>query len=325
MASNIPPVAIAPPSPRAEPLDSVPDIVIAVLAHNEERRIAACLASLPLSDPAIAVHVVVNGSRDRTAAIARAMGGTSVTVHVWPEGGKSRSWNRFALDTPVSASQAFIFVDGDAELVPGSIAALAQALAANPAVNAAAGLPCNGRRVAKYREEQLASHGIFGDLYALSAGFVGRLRASGIRLPGDLVGDDGLIGALAKTDLGGLDQWREERVLPCVEAGFLCEPARLTSMPSLINQYRRMINYSVRHFQNRIITAVLRETGPHGLPRGFAALYPRWMASFKPRRHVVWWWFDRQALAHMRSVAVAAAAAISIPEPNALAVSQSQG
>ena len=43
-------------------------IVIAVLAHNEERRIGACLASLPLGDPAVAVHVVVNGSTDRTAA-----------------------------------------------------------------------------------------------------------------------------------------------------------------------------------------------------------------------------------------------------------------
>ncbi len=309
MARNIPPVAAAPHSPSPQPANSVPDIVIAVLAHNEERRIAACLASLPLSDPAIAVHVVVNGSRDRTAAIARSIGGT-VTVHVWPEGGKSRSWNRFVLDTPVSASRAFIFVDGDAELVPGSIAALAQTLAANPAANAAAGLPCNGRRAGKYREELIASHGIFGDLYALSAGFVDRLRASGIRLPDDLVGDDGLVGALAKTNLGGLDDWREERVLPCVEAGFLCEPARLTSWPSLTNQYHRMINYSVRRFQNRIITTILRESGPHDLPRRFAALYPRWIASMTPRRHAVWWWFDCQALARMRSVAVAK----SVPE-----------
>ncbi len=320
MARNIPPVTAAPHSAPAEQTDSVPEIVIAVLAHNEERRIAACLASLPLSDPAIAVHVVVNGSRDRTAAIARSIGGAFVTVHDWPEGGKSRSWNRFVLDTPVSASQAYIFVDGDAELVPGSIAALARTLTANPAANAAAGLPCNGRRAGQYREELVASHGIFGDLYALSAGFVGRLRASGIRLPDDLVGDDGLIGALAKTELGGLVDWREERVLPCVEAGFLCEPARLTSLPSLTNQYNRMINYSVRRFQNRIITTILRESGPHDLPRRFAVLYPRWLGSFTPRRHVVWWWFDRQALARMRSAAVTK----TIPELNGMAVSRSR-
>ncbi len=42
--------------------------IIAVMAHNEERRIARCLASLPLGDPLVAVHAVVNGSRDRTAA-----------------------------------------------------------------------------------------------------------------------------------------------------------------------------------------------------------------------------------------------------------------
>ncbi len=320
MARNNPPVAAAPHSPSPQPANSVPDIVIAVLAHNEERNIAACLASLPLSDPAIAVHIVVNGSRDRTAAIARAIGGTSLTVHDWPEGGKSRSWNRFVLDTPINAARAFIFVDGDAAVVPGSIAALVQALAANPAANAAAGLPCNGRRAGKYRQELVASHGLFGDLYALSAGFVSRLRSSGIRLPDDLVGDDGLIGALAKTELGGLDDWREERVLPCVEAGFLCKPARLTSLPSLTNQYRRMINYSVRQFQNRIITIVLRESGPHGLPRRFAVLYPRWTASLTPRRHVVWWWFDRQALARMRSAAVAN----DIPEANEMVISPSR-
>ena len=320
MAKNFCPAPTAPPGLRAKAANATPDVVIIVLAHNEERRIAACLASLPLSDPGVAVHVVVNGSHDRTAVIARAIGGTSLTVHVWPEGGKSRSWNRFVLDTPVSASQAYVFVDGDAELVPGSIAALIHTLAANPAANAAAGLPGNGRRAARYREELVASHGIFGDLYALSAGFVGRLRASGIRLPDDLVGDDGLIGALAKTNLGGLDDWREERVLPCAEAGFLCEPARLTSLQSLTNQYRRMINYSMRQFQNRIITKVLHESGPRGLPHRFAVLYPRWTASLTPRRHVVWWWFDRQALARMHSAAVAN----DIPEANDMAISPSQ-
>jgi glycosyltransferase involved in cell wall biosynthesis len=278
-----------------------PDIVVAVLAHNEERRIAACLASLPLGEPGIAVHVVVNGSCDRTAAIARAVGGAAVTVHDWPEGGKSRSWNRLVLDTPINAARAYVFVDGDAEVAPGSIAALVRTLAANPAANAAAGLPCNGRRAEHYRKELIASHGLFGDLYALSANFVDRLRASGIRLPDDLIGDDGLIGALAKTDLGALDNWQDERVQPCPDAGFVCEPARLGSLASLTNQYRRMVAYSLRHFQNRMITAILRETGPHGLPRRMATLYPRWLKRLRPRAHPVWCWFDLRALARIRA------------------------
>ena len=61
------------PANLAHP-DSSPTTIVAVLAHNEERRIGACLASLPLDGPGLDVHVIVNGSRDRTAERARAAG-----------------------------------------------------------------------------------------------------------------------------------------------------------------------------------------------------------------------------------------------------------
>lgn len=200
------------------------ETIVVVLAHNEERRIGVCLASLPLGDPAIAVHVVVNGSTDRTAEIARAMGGARVTVHEWQQGGKARSWNRMMFDTPGIEAEAYVFVDGDAEVTPGSIPALMAALATDPLVNAAAGLPRNGRSAERYRADMITGHGMFGDLYALSGSFVTKLRASGIRLPEDLVGDDGLIGALAKTDLADERDWCDSRIQPSIGAGFLCEP-----------------------------------------------------------------------------------------------------
>lgn len=276
---------------------AAPEIVIAVMAHNEERRIAACLASLPLGDPRIAVHVVVNGSHDRTAEIARGFLGAQ--VHEYLEGGKARSWNRFVLDTPGIGARTFVFVDGDAEVLPGSIAALAGALKADPAANAVAGAPANGRRAEAYRRALARDRGLFGDLYGLSGSFVARLRRAGLRLPEDLIGDDGLLGALAKTDLGNEDDWRDERVIACLEAGFLCEPARLSSPRSLVRQYRRMVNYSIRHFQNRMITAIMRGPGPAGLPPRLAMLYPEWLPRLVPRRHPLWWWFDRQALNRM--------------------------
>ena len=71
---------------------------IIVLAHNEERRIAACLASLPLDDAGVGVTVVVNGSSDRTAAIVRDHAERGVRLVEYEQGGKARSWNRFVLD-----------------------------------------------------------------------------------------------------------------------------------------------------------------------------------------------------------------------------------
>lgn len=280
--------------------DAAPSqIALVVLAHNEEARISACLGSLPLGEPGIAAHVVVNGSTDNTAGIARGFAG--VTVHDYAQGGKARSWNAFIFGAEKVEADIFVFVDGDAEVLPGSIAALVRTLEMNPAANAASGFPRNGRRARVYAAQVEQQHGLFGDLYALRGSFVDKLRREEIRLPEDVIGDDSLICALAKTDARDESVWDEARVLPCREAGFLCEPTRLTSA-SLGNQYRRMLNYSRRHFQNRIITQIMRHGGgAKDLPPRLSDHYAEWLPRWQPRRDPVWWWFDRQALKRMRS------------------------
>lgn len=275
-----------------------PSTIIAILAHNEERRIGQCIASLPEERDGLSVHVIVNGSRDNSADIARSTTRNDIVVHDWPEGGKARSWNRFIFDTPDIDADYYVFVDGDAEIIPNSVDALVAALEADVAANAAAGMPCNGRKVEAYRAELVRTHGLFGDLYALRGEFIDRMRKNHVRLPSDVVGDDGLIGSFAKTNLGQ-DEWRDERVIPVTTAGFLCEPVNLSSFAMLKLQYNRMINYSVRHFQSRIISAVMDGVGPHALPNPMADLYLLWLEKFKPRTDPVWWWFDHAALAKM--------------------------
>jgi len=284
-----------------------PRYAIAVLAHNEERRIARCLNSLPLDDEHFAIHVAVNGSRDRTAAIVCEHAGRhrNLTLHDWAEPGKARTWNRLLLDTLAPGFSAVILVDGDAQVAPGSISALIAALEACPQARIASAPPLNGRRAEHYRTLMAKSHGVFGDLYALRGSFLDAMRSSGIRLPVDLVGDDGLVGALAKTDLGPLAQWCEDRVQPVLEAGFRCDPFALGDVSSWRMQYRRMINYAVRHYQDRIITVILREQGPQALPERLCALYAQHVPAFRPRRGM-WWWFDQMALQRMAKAATAA-------------------
>lgn len=280
-----------------------PPITIAILAHNEEQRIGACLASLAALPEGTAVHVVVNGSSDRTAQLARAAGRAGVLVHEYAEGGKARSWNRFLFDELGAFSPVHVFVDGDAEVAPGSVEALAAALADTPHANAASAVPLNGRNAASYRRDLIAGHGLFGDLYALRGDFLARMKARAIRLPVDLVGDDSLVGALAKTDLAAETAWDDQRIVPVPEAGFLCEPVSL-SPASLALQYRRMVSYSVRHFQNLIVSALMRAEGPAALPERMADLYAEWLPRFAPRpRH---WWFDQLALGRMAAAMRAA-------------------
>ena len=279
-----------------------PAICIAVLAHNEERRIARCLNSLPLTDANVAIHVLVNGSSDRTAQIASeiAAKASNVIVHDWPEGGKARSWNRFVFDVLAEPHDVHIFADGDAEARAGSIAALVKSLRDQPHANAAAALPMNGRGAAAYKAAMRRYHGLWGDLYALRGSFIGRMRDQAIRLPDDLVGDDGLICAMAKTDLGNEDGWDDRRVAQCEEAGFLCEPVSLLRPESWRMQYKRMVSYSVRYYQNGLISKIMRGPGPGGLPDRLAPLYGQGLADASPRKSLPLWWFDHRALSLMR-------------------------
>ena len=275
-------------------------VIVAVLAHNEERRIGACLESLPLGAPGIEVHVIVNGSSDETVSRAKTVAGGGAVVHDYAEGGKARSWNRFIFDELGDYAETHVFVDGDAAVAPGSIEALARTLADHPDANAASGLPLNGRRANAYSAQVVEQHGLFGDLYALRGSFLAHMRSAGVRLPDDVIGEDSLIGALAKTDLGPLSGWREERVTPSPQAGFYCEPASLAHPRTWRMQYRRMINYSVRHFQNQMIAQIMRTAGPKGLPRMLASLYGEALPQMRPRPALSTWWFDRLALARMR-------------------------
>lgn len=288
---------------RAGTSANIMGIAVGIFAHQEERRIGTCLASLPLDRADTVYHVLVNGSTDATAARARDItaGRANVRVHDIAQGGKSRTWNHLIHDLLDRTDEAVILLDGDAQIAPGSIDALVRAVASD-GINAAAGMPLNGRMAAHYRHLLSTAGGLFGDLYALSGHFVNRIRARGLRLPDDLIGDDGLVAAWAHTDLQTDAAWLRERVVACEEAGFLCEPVRLTSPASWRMQYRRMTNYSLRFFQNRIVSDIMGGQGPDGLPRELRSLYAAWLPRLAPRSGPTGW-FDRKALARMRQMA----------------------
>ena len=60
-----------------------------------------------------------------------------------------------------------------------------------------------------------------------------------------------------------------------------------------------MINYSVRHFQNRMITRIMRGDGPAALPKQMLDLYAEYLPELAPRASFPEIWFDRIALRRM--------------------------
>lgn len=104
------PVAAVAPAPRD------PRVSVVIAAFDEEKLIGRCIDSvLAQSLGALEVIVVDDGSRDRTAEVARRRGVRVVTV---PHRGPARARNTGAA---LARGEVLVFVDADLELDPGCI------------------------------------------------------------------------------------------------------------------------------------------------------------------------------------------------------------
>jgi len=283
---------------------------VMVLAHNEERRIAACLDSLFDGEPGrrLEVFVMANGCTDRTEEITREYAVRRPGVHVVSVAmaDKCNAWNVFiheTVRTRVPDRDVYFFVDGDCRTVPGSLTRLAQGLRANPSAHAASAPPASGRSREKDRRELLAARALVANLYALRGTFVQALRDNRVRLPLGLEGDDGLLGALIKWNLnptlGGFD---DSRIEPCADAGFVFDSMSVWDPAEWRAYWRRALRYGRRRYEFRLLAPRLKKLGLPGLPAHISELYPEshklrlmwdglhtipnWVALRMMRRHV---------------------------------------
>ncbi len=182
---------------------------IGVFAHNEAEGIAAMVARLLaqdiLLDPVFAVRVLVlaNGCSDDTAAQARAEG---VEVVDLPEGGKSRTWNRFVHGLARADADVLVFVDADIEFCDaGALRRLVQAMGAHWVINSQPVKDIVARPEGlSAMDKIIAAAGgglddwktaICGQLYAMPAGIARRFH-----LPIGLPVEDGFLRAMVLMD-----------------------------------------------------------------------------------------------------------------------------
>jgi glycosyltransferase involved in cell wall biosynthesis len=277
--------------------------LVAIFAHNEARRIAHCIKSLPTRSNAFEFHLLVNGTSDATFHIAQKLtaGIPGFHIHNLPLSGKARTWNYFVDAIFDDTALACLFVDGDCEVMPGALEAMVATLADNPSANGVNALPATGRKQSDYRASIIADHGLFGALYGLSSDFIERLKKSHIRLPHDLLGDDGLIGALAKTNLADETHWQKERIANCPAAQFAFEEIDWRVPTTWALQFRRMVNYSVRRYQNRIVSQIMRGPGPTALPPTMHATYAANWHLFDIRpKYALFDWLAKQRMRKQR-------------------------
>jgi len=119
--------------------DSSLSVALVVPAHNEELTIARTIESLLAQDyPNAAIHVVSDGSTDRTAEIARRYDSRGVVVHdLQPNRGKSGAL-QYALDHV--EADLFMVVDADTIAEPNAIRYMVQQMA-DPRIAGVTGSP----------------------------------------------------------------------------------------------------------------------------------------------------------------------------------------
>jgi 4,4'-diaponeurosporenoate glycosyltransferase len=110
-------------------------VSIIVPARDEERNIGTLLESLrSQSLPPLEVIVVDDGSKDRTAEIARSLGARVVQGKPLPSGWTGKNW-ALAQGVQASRGDVFLFLDADTFLEAGALKALAGASASRPGVH----------------------------------------------------------------------------------------------------------------------------------------------------------------------------------------------
>ena len=256
---------------------------IAVFAHNEAACIAATLRSIEVAAQGMAVQVVVlaNGCQDGTADVVRALAAASPQLRVVEIAlaDKANAWNAYVhhiAATPCANPPTLhVFVDGDVQVAPAALRALAERLDQVPMAHAVGALPTTGRDRAGW-SQRMRDHGtLAGGLYALRGDFVARLRQRGIRLPQGLIGEDWLVSLWAGRDLQPVAMAVDsvEHVVFAPAAGFSFQSLSPWRAQDYRTYARRLWRYAQRGVQYEMVWQWLWLRPPESLPPDVPTLY----------------------------------------------------
>lgn len=277
---------------------------VAVFAHNEARKIIACLDSLQAatSHP-FKSYVLANACTDRTEAMVREYRASHPNVHLVSIelGDKANAWNVFVHEAAPRGASHYFFIDGDVRATPGALDVMAQALAQHPQANGVSALPKSGRGVAAFQRDMLKENGVAGNLYGLRGSFVERICAQAINMPIGTIGEDALMGAMLKWDLRGDTRWDNSKVVVAREAGFEFDSVSPWLPREWKKYFRRRVRYCVRGYQNKMLGRAIQPAGFIALPREVRDLYPRYPELIKLEWRGLNTVFDWLAIQHIRA------------------------
>lgn len=258
-------------------LGKTPMRSVAVFAHNEAARIAACLTSLQGAGlgPDDEIHVLINGATDDTAAIVTTLAEKDARIcpAVIDLGDKANAWSYYVNHLAPPQADLHIFVDGDVRVSQNAIPAIEAMLGKHPEALAASTLPRGGRTSQVWSARILREHGMPGNFYALRGETLARMRALPVNLPVGLVGDDPLLRWLILRDFDPNGPIDRSRIRPVPEAHFDYCSIALTNWSGLRALVARQLRYQRRDLEINLLVRHLTSFGLGAMPRRIDSLY----------------------------------------------------
>ena len=117
--------------------------------------------------------------------------------------------------------------------------------------------------------------GLAGNLYALSADLIERIRANELRIPVGTIGEDGFVGAMACFDLHPDKGWDSQRIKLARTAAFAFDSLDWRKPADLKLYLRRRVRYATREIQNRMLRIHVKSHGYRNMPIHVIELYSR--------------------------------------------------
>jgi glycosyltransferase involved in cell wall biosynthesis len=230
---------------------------VAVFAYNEQRNIDQSLRRLLVECESFEdarIHVLVNGSTDRTYQIAkdyetRCLG--RVVAHDFTKGDKARTWNRYVHDvaTDLTQTATHVFMDADVWPARDSLRRMTETLAKESRLAAIGGLPMNGRNRARYCELAKRKRFIYGNLYATRGSWLAWARSIQLRMPVGMVFEDAAVTNAFTTTPEDLRKSDLQRIGHLDGCGYGFTPIRPWHPADVTLYLKRMVRYRLAEKQ----------------------------------------------------------------------------
>lgn len=276
------------PSPKLASADTQPPWSIAIFSSRETPDVLC--GALQAVEGAVGQHVatldvMVNGNAALAEAtsqqlLQRAHTATRLRTRVWflEASDKSHAWNRF-VHSIWSGGDPTFFIDGYARIRSDALELIAKGLSGAPGALAGSGVPTVGRSAKTIREQMLREGGAHGNLYALRAATMDRLRGSKFRLPLGLYRTDPLLTSAICFDLEPRRaDWDWSRIFVHPAATWDFRPLDWRRPADLLAYLKRLVRHSQGELEKMAYKHhfVTRRASPESLPETAAQMVSAW-------------------------------------------------